>query len=439
MSKNKSYDPRKKSFALHKKNKPLLDLPLIEVRAEKWVPGGDCLARHEGKVVFVSGAIPGELVSVKLSEEKKDFSKGSVVDVIERSPDRAEVFCEVYNECGGCSMQHLKYDAQVKARKIMVEDGFKRVGGIDIVDIFGENWDVFTGQEKKYRIRAKFHKAIINKKSTTKKQKTIWGFKKENSHKVCDATKCKILAPAISNFIIQLSSSAKNTEMINDAKIDYVNVLTNSIEKSSGDSKKLKSVHDIKVLDSGIEKIKFKICGKSFFVDARNFFQSNLEILPKLVDFIKKNVNEISLNERDSAIDLFSGVGFFSAFLEDEFKKVYAVERDDKCLKYSKKNTAENVESISADANLWMKTDEAKDCNLLLVDPPRLGLAKDLMHTIIKLKPANMIYVSCNPITLARDLKSLTKIYDLSDISGFDFYPQTPHLEMAVVLKLKKS
>lgn len=137
------------------------------------------------------------------------------------------------------------------------------------------------------------------------------------------------------------------------------------------------------------------------------------------------------------ALDLFSGVGFFAAFLEDKFQQVIAVEQNPHCLKLAAKNCTDKTEFITEDATVWAKDHTHLEVDFLIVDPPRDGLEVEVLEMIQTCQPANWIYVSCNPVTLARDIQRILKSgqYEIDEIRGFDFYPQTSHLEMGVSFK----
>jgi 23S rRNA (uracil1939-C5)-methyltransferase len=188
-----------------------------------------------------------------------------------------------------------------------------------------------------------------------------------------------------------------------------------------------------------------EICGKKIEADASVFFQSNLALLPALVKSVRDAVDEGLASGESSdewLIDLFSGVGFFAAMLMDKFKRVTTVEREEKCLQHAKANLSvadgavnEKIENVSAPAEEWLAHNVVDIPATLIVDPPRTGLPKEALDAIAASSVNRLIYVSCHPVTLARDTALLAeKGFKIRRAEAFAFYPQTPHLEMMLVL-----
>jgi 23S rRNA (uracil1939-C5)-methyltransferase len=179
-----------------------------------------------------------------------------------------------------------------------------------------------------------------------------------------------------------------------------------------------------------------EIAGKKIRSDASVFFQSNLALLPELVTAVQNAVDEgIASGEASDAwlIDLFSGVGFFAAILKDKFKKITTVERDEGCLKHADFNLS--ADNVSAPAEDWLAHNVVDVPATLIVDPPRTGLPPTALEAIVKSSVNRLIYVSCDPVTLARDFAKFREAgFALKKAEGFAFYPQTPHLEMLFVL-----
>ena len=174
-----------------------------------------------------------------------------------------------------------------------------------------------------------------------------------------------------------------------------------------------------------------EIAGKKIYTDASVFFQSNLSLLPVLVKRVKEVTEPNTL-----LVDLFSGVGFFAALLEDSFEKIVAVERDANCLRLANKNLKASATFVSEPAEDWLEKNIVSNDVSLIVDPPRTGLPQSALKALCKSALSRLIYVSCNPVTLARDVSLLAKNgFTLDLLEGFAFYPQTPHLEMLAVLR----
>jgi len=328
---------------------------------EKCVQGGAGLARlPSGSVCFVDGALPSEAVEIKLTEQKRDFARANIVKILEPHPKRRNPPCPYYGKCGGCNAQHAEFDLQIEVLRQIVLDLFSRIAKISLP----QNFEIHHGSQWGYRCRAKLKNN---------------GFQMRGSNKAIPIEKCMVLSDKL--------------------------------------NEELKSTKKTYLFDNQSEKF----LGKHIHADERVFFQSNLELLPKLMQEACKAAGEGEL-----LFDIFCGVGLFSAFLQSKFERIIAIEQNPMCKKFAEKNLGKNCEFYAMDAEEW---NGFGGC--ILIDPPRTGLTNKLCE---KLKGDKIIYVSCNPATLARDSrKLLDKGYKLVDIQGFAFYPQTFHLEMMAV------
>lgn len=391
----------------------------VELRIEKMVQGGEGMAHLEdGRVCFVAGALPGELCNVLLTVNKKDFTRGRVVDVIEANPDRVKPKCPLYGRCGGCSLQHLDSAKQAEYLAQVERENFKRLAHVDLPDSFR----VHTGSPWNYRNRARLAFCGLREGGAS------FGFREQESNHAIAIGNCPILTKGLNEF---LKGPAKNL------KAREINVFDNGAGEVSyyydGMTKADFQKHAVSVVE---------ICGRKIEADASVFFQSNLGLLPELVDSVCKAVDEgIQSGEASDAwlIDLFSGVGFFAALLQDKFKRVTTVERDEGCLKHAEVNLSKTsgaaVENVSAPAEDWLAENVVDIPATLIVDPPRTGLPKTALDAIVKSSVKKMIYVSCDPVTLARDFAKLAEFgFEMRSAEAFAFYPQTPHMEMLAIL-----
>jgi len=328
------------------------------LKIEKCVQGGAGLTRlPSGSVCFVDGALPGETVEIKITEQKRDFAKASAIRILEPHSKRRDPPCPYYGKCGGCNAQHAEFDLQIELLKQITLDLFSRIAKINLP----QDFEMHHGSEWGYRYRAKLKNN---------------GFQMRGSNEVIPIEKCMVL-----------------TEKLNE---------------------ELKTAKKTYLFDNQSEKF----LGKHIYADESVFFQSNLELLPKLMQEVSEAVGEGNL-----LFDIFCGVGLFSAFLQDKFERVIAIEQNPLCQKFAEKNLGKNCEFYAMDAEEW---GDFSGC--ILIDPPRAGITDKLCDN---LRGDKIIYVSCNPATLARDTrKLLDKGYKLTDIKGFAFYPQTFHLEM---------
>ncbi len=367
---------------------------LKSVEIVKDIPGGFGLAFYEKKPVFVEKAISGEVVDIEVYRSNSKGIFGRVKNYEKTSEKRVEAPCEYYDRCGGCDLMHVDYETQLEIKNSYLKDQLRRIGGLDEEEL--EELQVVGHHPWNYRSRVRFHK-----------EGKSWGFLKGKSHEVIDLKKCLVLVDELQPELLK-----------------SLDCEDGSYSFQSDDQGKVAAAR---------EEISIEVCGKKFPVKAGAFFQSNLKVLPDLVEFVIKNMPE----EIENGIDLFAGIGFFSAFMAPRAEKVWAIERDVKCKDAALKYLPQNVEYITRPAEDWVVGQMGERFDFLIVDPPRTGLPDEVKRFMIGLKPEKFIYVSCNPATLARDLKEFKAGgYKIENLRGFDFYPQTSHLEAVAVLSL---
>ncbi|MBR6855036.1 MAG: class I SAM-dependent RNA methyltransferase [Fibrobacter sp.] len=422
------------------------------LRIEKMVQGGEGLARLEdGRVCFVAGALPGEICKVRLTFQKKDFTKGRVVEVIESSPDRVKPLCPLYGKCGGCSLQHLASEKQAEYLEKVERENFRRLAHAELP----EDFVIHTGNAWGYRNRARVVfrggsnrgadaatlEGSANRNGSANCAR--FGFRGEESNDIVPFENCPVLTDGLNDFLRGPAASLISGGLSGDRYPREMDV--NIFDNGAG---------EISFYYPGMRKSEFdahavshvEIAGRKIEADASVFFQSNLGLLPKLVDAVRNAVDEglaSGKSTNDWLIDLFSGVGFFACILQDKFKKITTVEREEGCLKHANVNlsistavpASSEVENISAPAEDWLLENVVNVPATLIVDPPRTGLPKEALAAIVKSSVKRLIYVSCDPVTLARDFSKFSEAgFSLSHAEGFAFYPQTPHLEMMFVL-----
>ncbi len=399
---------------------------LYELSIEKLVQGGEGLARlPDGRVCFVRGGLPGERCRVELTTGKKDFARGRVVEVLEKSADRAHPKCPLYGKCGGCSLQHLDSAKQVLYLERVERENFKRIAHEELPSDFvihqGEPWG--------YRNRARV--VYLGERDGHCR----FGFRKQESNGVVAIESCPVLTPGLNDFL----KDAKPSEIFKGQKRIPRDLELNLFDDGTGRvAYYYRGMPEARKRECSVSCV--KIGAKQIKSDASVFFQSNLSLLPRLVQSVREAVDEGIASGAASdewLIDLFSGVGFFAALLQDKFKRITTVERDGLCLQYAKVNLSAtaSIENVSAPAEEWLVKNVVDIPATLIVDPPRTGLPPEALGVIVKSSVNRVIYVSCDPVTLARDFaKFSTAGFTLKRAEGFAFYPQTPHLEMMFVL-----
>ena len=375
----------------------------MNCRIEKMAQGGQGLARIDGKVVFIKGALPGELVSIEFTRQRKDFSEAKVLAILEAHAQRVKPECEHYGRCGGCNLQHASIELQRELKRQVVEDHFRRMAKCSLP----ANWILHGSSPWGYRQRVRFVRG-----------RSYWGFRQASSHDIEPIRNCPVLSPALQKIIPQLPVLERESE----------------IQAFAPSAQAIPVLWEKSMVDAQVQAVQVPVNGRLLYADARVFFQSNLEQLPVLLNAVLAQVEYCGRRER--AVDLFSGVGVFAAFLLDHFQKVLAVEWNPGCLQHARKNLQNRCEFISSSAEDFLHSMAPGSIDLLVVDPPRVGLSPDVRKALLQAKPTRLIYVSCDPVTLARDVGEFVRNgWALLHAEGFDFYPQTEHLEMMVVLK----
>ena len=385
---------------------------ISELAIEKLVQGGEGFARlPDGRVCFVR---------VELTAGKKDFARGRVVEVLEKSADRVQPRCPLYGKCGGCSLQHLDSAKQVPYLERVERENFKRIAHQELPADFR----IYQAEPWGYRNRARV--VYLGERDG----RCRFGFRKQESNGVVAIENCPVLTSGLNDFL----KTARAPEIFKGLKRIPKDLELNLFDDGTGRvAYYYRGMPESRRRECSVSTV--RMGGKEIVSDASVFFQSNLSLLPRLVQSVREAVDEGIVSGAASdewLIDLFSGVGFFAAILQDKFRRITTVEREPLCLKYAKVNLCGNggvagVENVSAPAEEWLAT--------LSVDPPRTGLPPEAITAIVKSSVNRLIYVSCDPVTLARDFAKFSAAgFALKRAEGFAFYPQTPHLEMMFVL-----
>lgn len=360
------------------------------VKIEKLIPGGKGLCRLEGKVIFVPFVLPGELVEISIIKEKKSFSEAKLERILEPSPDRIEPLCSHYLKCGGCNLQHMNYSTQLSIKRDFAENLLLRNGQISFSAI-----DIVPSEPFSYRNRIQIH---------IKDQ--IRGFKERNSNKIIPISNCPIASEGINSY---LDSTFRGSEK------DRITVFGEKDWYSE---------------ENSLDEISITLNDKNIYFNSSLFFQSNISILPQLSDYLNLHVKGGTL------LDLYCGVGLLSSMVEDQFEKIYAVEINKDVSPYIKKNLTTDCEFYPLSLEKWIAEKKNVTAETIIIDPPRTGLTKNVRKFLNTSNAGVIIYVSCDPATMARDLKDIiVDNFTVDDFKLFDFYPQTSHMEAVAVLR----
>jgi 23S rRNA (uracil1939-C5)-methyltransferase len=418
---------------------------LIEVKTERLAYGGEAIARHQGLAVFVPGAAPRETLRVRITERKKSFARGVIEEIIEPSAVRREPLCQYVGECGGCQFQHITYAEQLEAKVGFIRDALKRTGQIDWPDEI----KIHSASEFHYRLRAKIKIAREPFKSRSRLRlpdnpgtrstadEIQIGFNRANSHVVCDVERCEILLPELNEALQSIRQHVKSdASSISSDEIEFaVSDISNPDCHTQSTVRKVSISTSLSGFSSA--DIQRNVAGAIYQFSPSSFFQVNALLLDEFVREATGSENG------DFALDLYAGVGLFTIQLARNFKRVIGVESDARSVDYAKLNISLNeVPNATVVANRvdrWLEhfisQRNLQTPDLVLLDPPRSGAA-EAVELLAKIQPGQIHYVSCDPNTLARDLKKLlAHNYKLERLVAFDMFPQTYHVETLAFLK----
>jgi 23S rRNA (uracil1939-C5)-methyltransferase len=372
---------------------------------EKLVYGGDGLARLDGKVIFTPYVLPGETVQADIDRVKNDLWRGRLVAVASPSTDRVTPECPYFQHCGGCNYQHAGYAFQVDQKRAILREVLRRVGKIE----FDGEIETVAGEPWQYRNRAQLH--IEN---------GVIGYFEHGSHTLCAIDHCPIVSPVLNDTIAKLVAELPRFRWFTGT----VELFTNETDVQ------------VNVLDRVPPLIRplFESLGTSgaieydgFRVGRNSFFQVNRFLIDRLVDCTVGHATG------DSALDLYAGAGLFSARLAKHFKQVTAVESSRGAF-YDLEHNVPAIAVENRTAEEYLAALERRP-DLILVDPPRAGLGKQVVRELIRIRAPQLTIISCDPATLARDLQGLLASgYRVEKMTLIDLFPQTFHLEAIVHL-----
>jgi 23S rRNA (uracil1939-C5)-methyltransferase len=401
----------------------------MEITIERILPGGLGLAHAEGKTVMVALAAPGDRLRVQIDRVKGNVSFASIEEILTPSPLRVEPPCPYFGRCGGCDFQQMNYQAQLEAKVEIIKDCLRRLARIENIPDFQIT---AAPNPWHYRSRAQWQYDAVRQKL---------GYFESGSRHVCDVANCAVLAPQLENALENLRARMQEG-LLPDSARDFRAVV--------GDE-------DVSIsppLDGKrVADISRTIHGETYRLNAESFFQTTDVLLPDLIDAAIGGANG------ETALDLYCGAGLFTLPLARRFKHVTGVESDNAAVSFACDNLANagltNAEVVNSDVGVWFegvrRGDSAKvsersatalrgQIDFVLLDPPRTGAESRVIAGVLGLKPRRISYVSCDPATLARDLKKLIAGgYNLNSISAFDMFPQTHHVETVARVEISKS
>ena len=388
--------------------------------------GGYTIARDE-KVILIKGAIPGEVVDVTIEEKKRDYAIASVINVIEASEYRIEPRCSVFGICGGCQLQFVAYEKQLMMKDEIIQDSLKRLGGIEI------NLEpAFSDLTWHYRHRAQFK---VSRNGET-------GLFRESSRDIVTFQSCPLMNHEINALLQKIKEGeiTRNLSEIHMAVGDSAIVFLKGKNYDRALSDKYRAIGFSGVmLDdgacAGTAYTHFDLNGMKYSVAPRTFFQAHWSLNRKVVDFVVQQLLPLTGKK---VLDLYAGAGNFSIPLAAYADEVVAVEENsfavEDGIRNRELNNLKNCKFVRTSAE---KYKIKKKYDIFILDPPRPGLTSDMANKILENPADTVIYISCNPATLARDLKKLSEKYAIKSVRQIDFFPNTFHIETITFLQIR--
>jgi 23S rRNA (uracil1939-C5)-methyltransferase len=427
------------------------------------------VGKKDGMAVFVQGAIDGELVRAKVIKLAKNYAVARVEDWLQKSPHRQEPFCKVYRRCGGCSLQHMSYAKQLEFKQRVVKDNLERIGGFKDIRV---NPVIGMETPMHYRNKAQYPVGMGEKGA-------VAGFYARRTHEIIASDNCAIqdtASESIRNAVVgkikELGISPYDEKtgrgllrhiitrvahstgdimvmlVVTSEKIPHLDLLIQHILKASSKVKSivlnLNTRRDNVILGDKV----MTVYGADFLVDTLGPFQFHISPLSfyqvnpvQTVALYEKAVEYAALTGKETVYDLYCGIGTISLFLARQAKQVIGVEVVDEAAQAARKNAEINrIDNTEFHAGLAEEVvprlyQMGKKADVVVVDPPRKGCDQKLLETMVQMQPERIVYVSCNPSTLARDLKYLGENgYGIKEVQPVDMFPWSEHVECVVLM-----
>jgi len=431
-----------------------------ELKIEKMNLGAQGIGYINGKVCFVDYTIPGEQIIAEIVIEKNDYTVAECIKVLQPSPYRVEPECPVFKICGGCHLQHIDYKYQVQLRKEILIDTLRHIGKIEY-----NNIEIIADNPWYYRNRAQLP---VQKNSELK-----IGYFKKRTHEVVNHNICYINQNEINQTLVVIRNRIEKTGIkiynelnhkgnlrhiilrrgVNTGQLFIIfvtreepipnalyNDLINEVPGLVGISQNINPQKTNRILGkknitlAGADFYEEIIDNKLFRIGPTSFFQINTRVFEKIIEKIKAEIAGSLI------IDLYAGVGVIGICLSPFCEKLIAIEEIPEAvkdgIKNAQQNRIENIEFISG--KVEEEIIKIKDGDIVILDPPRKGVEKEIIERLSKMKIKKIIYLSCNPATLARDARLLMqKNYRIEKIFLFDVFPQTYHIESLTILAIQ--
>lgn len=407
-------------------HRPRLNLAaedFVEVEIERIVPGGRGLGHAADLTLFVALSAPGDVVRVRIDEVRGRIGFATVVEVVTPGPGRGVAACPHFGICGGCDWQHLTYETQLDAKRDLLADCLRRIAGLTPPD------DLLV---------------VPSPAAWTYRSRAIWrfdpgrrrlGYYEHGSHRVRDVDACPVLTPRLEDELARTRRRLSSP----GTRLRTRELRVAAVDDEFASEPRLPDATDV---------LSCVVRGERYAFDASCFFQTNLHILDALVEHVMTTVpEEPEIAERDTwALDLYCGVGLFALPLARRYPQVIGVEASCRSVEFARGNAIgagfEHVTFARADVGEWLASHRSTlgVPGVVVLDPPRTGLAPETLSELIAWRTPRITYVSCDPATLARDLRQFVEAgYAVHSVVGFDMFPQTHHLETVATLMLESA
>lgn len=392
-----------------------------ELRIESLAAGGDGVAHlADGRAVFVPFSAPGDLVRVRIVESRARFARARIEELLEPGPARAQPACPVFGSCGGCTWQHVGYAAQLDAKQAILRDAIRRIGGLPESAVGPV---VPSPSEYAYRGRTR-----------VRIEAGRVGYLRRRSHALCAITRCPVLVPELDRRLHELAADPPKPE--------------GEWELAFGSGE----VRAAPLGARGAPRIRLAVAGQRIAVSLGVFAQSNALLLDMLANLVADAASEARSPSDERArgpgragsgglaVELYAGAGLLTLALAARFERVVAVEGDPSAVADLRANLADaglgRVEVVAEGVEQALAKLVERRPEALVLDPPRSGIARGSAPALAAVRAERIVYLSCDPATLARDLAALcAQGYELREVHGIDLFPQTPHVEALAILQ----
>lgn len=400
----------------------------MRTKIEKLDHFGRGITYINGKICFVDGALPLEDLKIKIVSETKKYSLADVDDYYTLSDDRCDVLCPYDNVCGGCNLLHLNFFGENKFKCMKVKEILKKFGNINEELVT----DTISDSEYNYRNKITLHC-----------DDNMLGYYRKGTKRIVPIEKCLLVDEEINKVIKVLN------ELIYDNDIDEVVIRVSndsseimvSITGDISNYEELQNVVDVLEINNeivlGDESIISNIGNKKYYVSSKSFFQVNKTLTEKLYNEVLDVIKKV---QPKKVLDLYCGTGTIGIYISDCVDEVVGVDYSKSGIRDAKKNSLlNNVNNCSFICDKVENViDSFNDIDMIIVDPPRAGLDDKTIENIKRINPQDIVYISCDPVTLGRDLKLFSDMYEVVIVKPYNMFPKTYHVENFVLLKRKK-